>query len=264
MQIRHISIVMVEGLSERQQQIKDRFVEERGFWSDVHASVLRIDPEYIERYREFSSFPWKHGSLDPKLREFVYIAIDSSTTHLYNLGTKVHIENALDRGATVEEVLAVFEITSTVGFQSMISGAEAITEAYDLQTHADGEEPPADLPAQFSHMSDAVDFLAERDPEFLQEFTRFATHCYSEDVIDPKTQAIVEFAVTVAITHMDERFVSAHANKARETGVSVYELLEVCELVSVLGFHTTTESVPLLVEAAEERGLEIGGSIERT
>lgn len=257
---------MPDDLSDRQHEIKDRFVEERGFWSDVHAEVLRIDPEYIERYREFSSYPWKHGTLDPKIREFIYVAIDSSTTHLYNLGTKVHIDNALERGATVEEILAVLEITSTVGFHSMISGAKAISETYDreVKTDGDNEAPIEDLPAQFSHMSETVAFLEEADPGFLREFSRFANHCYSADVLDPSTRAVIEFAVTVAVTHMDERFVYAHAKQARQDGVSMDELLEVCELVSVLGFHTTTESVPLLVEAANERGLSIGGpSVDR-
>lgn len=33
---------------------------------------------------KFSSVPWKHGTLPPKVKEFIYIAIDAATTHLYD------------------------------------------------------------------------------------------------------------------------------------------------------------------------------------
>jgi alkylhydroperoxidase/carboxymuconolactone decarboxylase family protein YurZ len=51
----------------------------------------------------------------PKVKEFVYIAIDCATTHLYVLGLKLRIRNAERLGATPEEVMEVFELASLMG-----------------------------------------------------------------------------------------------------------------------------------------------------
>ena len=57
---------------------------------------------------EFSSVPWTTGGLDPKVRELIYIAIDSATTHMYEPGLRVHIQNAFKYGATVQEIMEVY------------------------------------------------------------------------------------------------------------------------------------------------------------
>jgi alkylhydroperoxidase/carboxymuconolactone decarboxylase family protein YurZ len=62
--------------------------------------------------------PWLHGTLDPKIREFVYIAVDVSVTHQYLPGTHVHIERALEYGATPAEVLEVMQLASIMGIHS--------------------------------------------------------------------------------------------------------------------------------------------------
>ena len=39
----------------------------------------------------------------------IYIAIDASTTHMYEPGLKVHIRNALKYGATKAEIMEVYQ-----------------------------------------------------------------------------------------------------------------------------------------------------------
>jgi alkylhydroperoxidase/carboxymuconolactone decarboxylase family protein YurZ len=66
--------------------------------------------------------------LPPKVKEFIYIAIDASVTHLHAPGTRVHIQNALNYGATKEEIMEIFEIISSLGIHSMILGMPILTE----------------------------------------------------------------------------------------------------------------------------------------
>ena len=47
----------------------------------------------------------------------MYIAADASTTHLYNQGTRIHMQNALRHGATEEELFEVLAMTSVLGMQ---------------------------------------------------------------------------------------------------------------------------------------------------
>ena len=90
----------------RQGQIhRDSWLLRHPFWDEM----LELDPELFPAYTEFSSVPWRSGTLPPKLKEFVYIAFDTAATHLYVKGLKLHIENALGYGATPQEILEVME-----------------------------------------------------------------------------------------------------------------------------------------------------------
>ena len=73
-------------LDARRQKLKDEFIAARGYWSELWDGVLQLSPEFFEAYSAFSSVPWKHGTLPPKIKELIYVAIDASTTHLYNPG----------------------------------------------------------------------------------------------------------------------------------------------------------------------------------
>lgn len=115
-------------LSEYQLRLKREFTENRGYWNSTWDEMLELDPELFDAYTAFSSHPWKHGTLTPKMREFIYTAFDTSATHLYKVGLKLHIENALGYGATIGEILEVMEIACSIGMQSVAVGAPMILE----------------------------------------------------------------------------------------------------------------------------------------
>ena len=108
--------------------LKADFVEKRGFWSDFWDSILKLSPNYFECYLKFSSLPWREGKLEPKVKEFIYIAIDGATTHLYELGLRIHIQNAFRHGATKEEIMEVLEIISTIGIHACTLGLPILGE----------------------------------------------------------------------------------------------------------------------------------------
>ena len=119
---------MSEELSERQKQLKEKFTKERGYWSELWTQVLRLDPDFFETYLNFSAVPWKKGVLPPKIKEFIYIAIDASTTHLYEPGLRQHISNALKYGATKEEIMEVLELISVLGIHTCTMGVPVLVE----------------------------------------------------------------------------------------------------------------------------------------
>jgi alkylhydroperoxidase/carboxymuconolactone decarboxylase family protein YurZ len=126
-------------LDARQQALKRQFQESRGYWSPFWEEALRLDPPLFDAYYTFSSVPWKHGTLEPKVREFIYVAIDASTTHMFDLGTRGHMANAFAHGATVSEILEVLELTVTLGVQSATTGLEILLEELAGQDgHNDG------------------------------------------------------------------------------------------------------------------------------
>jgi alkylhydroperoxidase/carboxymuconolactone decarboxylase family protein YurZ len=115
-------------LTPAQEVLKARFIENRGYWSELWDGLIRLSPEFFEAYMEFSSVPWLHGTLEPKIRELIYIAIDSATTHLYEPGLRVHIRNALRYGATAAEIMEVYQLTSVLGVHTVTLGVPSLLD----------------------------------------------------------------------------------------------------------------------------------------
>lgn len=120
--------------------VKDRFRKSRGFWSELQNDMADAGPTFFETYRAYSSVPWEKGTLAPKLRELIYVAIDVSTTHLHADGTRIHLRNALRLGAHPQEVVEVIELVSTIGFQSWIVGTEVLRTVLQEKAGRSGQQ----------------------------------------------------------------------------------------------------------------------------
>ncbi|MFG1610591.1 carboxymuconolactone decarboxylase family protein [Actinoplanes sp. NPDC049265] len=115
-------------LTDHQEQLKSEFTKTRGYWHAFWDEMLELDPEMFEAYTEFSSVPWRTGTLEPKVKEFVYIAFDTAATHLYTKGLKLHIENAIGYGATPQEILEVMEIAAVLGIHGVTAAAPLLLD----------------------------------------------------------------------------------------------------------------------------------------
>ncbi|WP_213451882.1 carboxymuconolactone decarboxylase family protein [Rhizomonospora bruguierae] len=124
-------------LTEEQERLKAEFTRTRGYWHAFWDEMLELDPEMFAAYTDFSSVPWRSGTLEPKVKEFVYIAFDTAATHLYAKGLKLHIENALGHGATPQEILEVMEIASVLGIHGVTAAVPILLE--EMENAAQGE-----------------------------------------------------------------------------------------------------------------------------
>jgi len=118
----------VAALSAYQERLKAEFTEKRGYWHAFWNEILELSPEFFEAYTEFSSVPWVSGPLEPKIKEFVYIAFDTAATHLYTSGLRLHIENAVRYGATAQELIEVMEIAVTLSIHAVTEAAPILVE----------------------------------------------------------------------------------------------------------------------------------------
>ena len=248
-------------LSERQQAIKDNFIENRGYWSDIWDQVLHLSPDYFEAYTELSSVPWTHGVLEPKVKEFMYIAADASTTHLYNAGTRIHIQNALRHGATVDEVFEVLQLTSVLGIHSCIVGVPILLE--ELAAAGMGVEETLDarreaLKTSFTesrgYWAPFLEGLLQLSPEFFEAYLKLSSVPWRTGTLEPKVKEFVYIAIDGATTHLYEPGLRQHIRNAIGHGASKDELMEVLQLVSAIGVHTMTDSVPILMKEAKAAG----------
>lgn len=111
--------VPASALSAQQERIRDEYRRVRGYWRDFLDPTLRLAPDFLAAYLDFSGAPWRDGVLEPKVREFLYLAFDTSPLHLHMAGLRVHIDNALGHGATQAEIVAVMALAAGMGLQTL-------------------------------------------------------------------------------------------------------------------------------------------------
>jgi alkylhydroperoxidase/carboxymuconolactone decarboxylase family protein YurZ len=246
----------------RNQELKKEFIRARGYWSPLWDGVLKLDPAFFESYLRFSEIPWKSGLLEPKIKELIYIAIDAATTHLFEPGIRIHVQNALRHGATVQEIMEVYELTSVLGIHTCTVGVPILLE--ELAAAGKGPElkerelspREAALKDEFirvrGYWSELWDGVLALDPDFFEAYFRFSAVPFEHGVLEPKVRELIYIAIDASTTHLFEPGIRIHIRNALSHGATAEEIMEVFELTSVLGIHTCTVGVPLLLEEAGE------------
>jgi alkylhydroperoxidase/carboxymuconolactone decarboxylase family protein YurZ len=120
----------LEALDERRQKIKAEFIAKRGYWHDVWDPVIEMDPGALEGYLHFSGEGWRkdRSVLSPMVKELAYVAVDCATTHLYQVGLKLHIANAIRYGATPEQVMQVFDLAALMGVHTNLVAVPIVSD----------------------------------------------------------------------------------------------------------------------------------------
>lgn len=112
-----------------------------GDWNPNWEPFYALDPAWTEAFMSMGLKPMFAGVLDPKVIEFIAIAVDASCTHMYAPGVRRHIGKALDLGATKEEITAVLQCVSVLGVHTMSLGAPILQD--ELAAREPVTEPTA-------------------------------------------------------------------------------------------------------------------------
>lgn len=250
------------SLTQRQQELKKRFIQERGAWSDAWESILALDPDYLEAYLDFSMVPWRKNHLPAKVKEFIYIAVDAAATHLYAPGVRQHVKAALAHDATGEEIMEVLELTSTLGIHACNIGVPLLLEVLEEEGLRKGPAPLDErqerLKAEFTekrgYWHEFWDGLLELDPELFEAYVTFSSVPWTKGVLEPKVKELIYCAFDAAATHLYVPGLKLHMRNAVRYGATPEEIMEVLEIASVIGVHTATVAAPILAEelAAED------------
>ncbi|GGC96545.1 hypothetical protein GCM10011512_24450 [Tersicoccus solisilvae] len=248
------------ALTADQQHLKNEFIAVRGTWGDSWEAMLRLDPEFLRAYLEFSAVPWRKNHLDAKTKEFLYIAVDAAATHLYEPGIRQHIKAALALGATKQEIMEVLECTATLGIHAMNIGVPILVEVLEEKGLRSGPAPLSAeqerIKAEFTrtrgYWHAFWDEMLELDPEIFAAYTEFSSVPWRTGTLDPKVREFVYIAFDTAATHLYVKGLKLHIENALGYGATPQEILEVMEIASVIGIHAVTTAAPIL---AEEAGL---------
>ena len=108
-------------------------LRESGGWNPNWTPFYELDPAWTEKFMVMGLTPMVSGALDAKTIECIAIAVDASCTHMYGPGVRRHIRNALELGATKEEISAVLQCVSVLGIHTMSLGAPILLEELEAR-----------------------------------------------------------------------------------------------------------------------------------
>lgn len=256
-------------LTQRQQEIKDEFIRVRGTWGDTWEAMLRLDPEFLLAYLNFSAVPWRKNHLDAKTKEFMYIVVDAAATHMYGPGVRQHVKAALAAGATPAEIMEVLECTATLSIHAMNVGVPVLTEILaergirtaPAELTAYQEQLKADFARNRGYWNPTWDEMLELDPELFDAYTAFSSHPWKHGTLSPKVREFIYMAFDTSATHLYKVGLKLHIENALGYGATIGEILEVMEIASVIGIHSVALGAPIVIEEAEAAGIPLDQAV---
>ena len=102
--------------------------------------------------------------------------------------------------------------------------------------------------------------ILEMSPEFFETYCNFSSVPWKTGPLEPKVKEMIYIAMDIATTHLYLPGTRIHMANALKHGASKEELMEVLQIVSVLGIHSMTEGLPILVDELQKA--DMGGEIE--
>jgi alkylhydroperoxidase/carboxymuconolactone decarboxylase family protein YurZ len=99
-----------------------------GQWNTAWDPFFELDPVFTDEFMAMGAGIYKSGVMSTKDVELLSIALDASVTHMYAPGTRRHIKDALQAGATMEEIMEVLKLCVVEGVQTFNLGLPILTE----------------------------------------------------------------------------------------------------------------------------------------
>jgi alkylhydroperoxidase/carboxymuconolactone decarboxylase family protein YurZ len=239
----------------RYKNLKDDVLRLRGYWHPFHQGLLDLAPDYLEAYLAFQNAPAESGNLEPKICEFIYIAVDGAVSHLYASGAARHIEMALEKGATAEEVLEVIQLatlsahlTHEAGMPALMEELRAIGREEQIVLSAEQEVRKRAFIRAVGYWPEGADAMFRYAPHFVDGYLRYAEIPYLRGPLPRKVKEFVRIAVCATPAGPEPAALRRHIGLALRHGATPEEISDVLQLSSAVAIHTCTTTVPRLAE----------------
>jgi alkylhydroperoxidase/carboxymuconolactone decarboxylase family protein YurZ len=234
--------------------LRAEWTDAHGAWNEDFSDFLAVDPGFFGRYLDLAAHPWRHGTLEPKIKALVQLSIDAAATHLYAPGVRHHVRRALALGATPAEIVETLELTATMGIHACNVGVPILLDELDaaglpLQRGAlteRQEEIKAEFTVKRGYWNDFWDGILRLDAEFFAAYTAFSSWSWEYGVLEPMVKELIYTAFDVSATHMFEPGLRQHIRNALAYGATKEQIMEVFELASGIGAKAFALGAPAL------------------
>ncbi len=111
---------------EKAKKLIQKMESERGFGRLWRKQLAEADPDFMELYHKAAMHVFQDGALPRKTKELICICADA--LQLYEPGVRIHVRNALELGATKEEIVEALEAAIMPGIHYLSVVLPAIVE----------------------------------------------------------------------------------------------------------------------------------------
>jgi alkylhydroperoxidase/carboxymuconolactone decarboxylase family protein YurZ len=250
-------------LNEAQRKFKEDYIRERGYWVPFNDGLLAYSPEFLATYLRYAGVPARVGPLSPRVRELIYVAVDTSTTHMFGEGLAIHIRMALKVGCSPTELIEVMQLATAQGLDSVSVGINLVAEelaaagltpaSFEAELSAEAQALRQNYVDHFGDWPLWCDRLLRFAPEYFREMTNLLAAPAVTGGLDAKTRTLIQLALAASPTHLEREAMRLYIRRALREGASAAELVQVLQLVAHLGVHACVIGVPLIVEAANQQ-----------
>lgn len=250
----------MSNLSPKEQALKEAYIKARGYWRPWTEGLLRLDPAFLEAYGSYAGYPASTGPLSPKMRELIYVALDGSATHLFRSGLALHMQLALEQGASAQEIVDVLRLATAQGLDGCNIGvailAEELAAAGLDPENANLSKTQAALReayvTRFGDWPDFCDLWLRADPGYFAAMLDLLAAGNQPDGLDERSRCLVSLALNGCFTALNPEGLRLQIRRALRLGIDRQEILQVLQMTAHLGVHACAIGVPLLMDAMDQ------------
>lgn len=231
---------MSEMSDAERERIKAYFIAERGYWRPWTETMLQASPGFVAQYARYAGYPARTGPLSERMVELLYVALDSSASHLFESGLKTHLKRALEVGATQADVFDVLHLVA-------VQGASGVCQAAGILAELSGQDAWAPLDAGLAERIGrlgtahglALGAMARLDPGYAQVLLDFIEQGRPGGGLTPAERSLVQLALHACFTAANPEATRQIVATGLAQGLSTTELLQAIQLGAHLAVHGT-------------------------
>lgn len=235
-------------------QFKALFIAERGYWRPWTETMLEACPGFVQHYARYAGHPARSGPLSARMVELIYVALDSSSSHLFESGLNTHMKRALEAGATKEDILDVLHLVAIQGMASVCQATDILAEFVDLNDVAPIEEElQVRIDAIGAPHALALAALARMDPGYVEVLLDFVEQGRPGAGLTPAERSLVQLALHACFTAFNPSAVRQMVAAALSQELKPSALLQAVQLGAHLAVHGTALGANALRQISESK-----------
>ncbi|MEJ8824916.1 carboxymuconolactone decarboxylase family protein [Variovorax humicola] len=230
---------VAEDMTEAERaRVKAFFIAERGYWRPWTETMLEACPRFVQQYARYAGYPARTGPLSERMVELIYVALDSSSSHLFESGLHTHMKRALEVGATRADIFDVLHLVAVQGVASMCQATDILAELADLtEVTAVDEKLQARIDRLGAKHALALNSATRLDPGYAEVLLDFVEQGHPGAGLSPAERSLVQLALHACFTAFNPGAVRQIVATALAQGLPASELLQAIQLGAHLAVH---------------------------
>jgi alkylhydroperoxidase/carboxymuconolactone decarboxylase family protein YurZ len=221
-------------------QIKESFIAQRGYWRPWTETMLQACPAFVQQYARYAGYPARTGPLTQRMVELIYVALDASSSHLFEPGLHTHMKRALEVGATQADIFDVLHLVAVQGIASVCQASDILAEFADLSAMAPIDEA---LRARIDGLGPAhalaLTSVARLDPCYAEVLLDFVEQGRPGAGLTQAERSLVQLALHACFTAFNPNAIRQLVATALSQDLTPAELLQAIQLGAHLAVHGT-------------------------